>query len=313
MKAARINDRLIEAFQAVVTVGTTIAAAEVLNTSQSSISRSIHRLESITRITLFDRDKGRLVLTKEGQILYEEVEKSYIGLERIQQTARALHLKQKGHVGIVCMPVLSYGFVSDVVQAFSVKHPKVNITVESQLSPIIAELIAAQRFDIALAEFPGDPPGVISEIFANPDQVCLLPASHALAGKSIVSIQDLDGQAMVSFSPLDPIRKRMDRLFAAEKIEPYIRVETPISESVGSMVARGLGIAIINPFTALNFSDTHNVVMRRFEGAEPFVSKLWKPLHRPSSSIVESFEKTLFDCREEYLIRISEALNLPDT
>ena len=220
-------------------------------------------------------------------------------------------LKALAHVGIVCMPVLSYGFVSDVVQAFSVKHPKVNITVESQLSPIIVELISAQRFDIALAEFPSDPPGLISEIFANPDQVCLLPASHTLAAKCIVSLQDLDGQAMVSFSPLDPVRKRMDRLFAAEKIEPDIRVETPISESVGSMVARELGIAIINPFTALNFSDAHNVVMRRFEGAEAFVSKLWKPLHRPSSSIFESFEKTLFECRDKYLTRISEALDQP--
>ena len=87
-----------------------------------------------------------------------------------------------------------------------------------------------------------------------------------------------------------------------------IRIETPISESVGSMVARGLGIAIINPFTALNFSKSHDVVMRRFEGADAFVSKIWKPLHTPSSTIVDSFEKTLFDCRDEYLTEISAAL-----
>ncbi|MFT5114029.1 MAG: DNA-binding transcriptional LysR family regulator [Parasphingorhabdus sp.] len=311
--AARINDRLIEAFQAVVTVGTTTAAADVLNTSQSSISRSIHRLESVVQISLFDRNKGRLQLTREGQILYEEVDKSYIGLERIEQTARALRLKQKGHVGIVCMPVLSYGFISDVVESFTSKHPGVNITVESQLSPIIAELITAQRFDIALAEYPGDPPGVTSEIFANPDQVCLLPKSHPLAEKRIISIQDLNGQAMISFSPLDPIRKRLDKLFARNKVKPNILIETPISESVGSMVARGLGMAIINPFTALNFSNSHNVVMRKFEGAEAFESKLWRPLHRPSSSIIASFEKMLFECRDNYLSRISEALDQSGT
>lgn len=296
-----------------MTVGTATAAAEILNTSQSSISRSILRLEEITRVRLFDRVKGRLYLTQEGQILYEEVENSYVGLERIQQTANALRLKQKGHVGIVCAPVLSYGFISDAVARFSEEFPNVSVSVESRRSNVIAEMMSAQRFDLALAEYPTDPPGVRVETFVEVNMVCIFPSGHRFEDIQNVTPQDLADEALIVFTPNDPHRKRMDEVFEALSLDPFYRVETPMSETVASMVSNGLGVAVINPLTAMGFAANYKLCVRTISNAGTFSVKLWKPLHRPTSSIATSFSGYLLECRDAYLQKLDAAVNAEPT
>ena len=66
-----LNLRQIEAFKAVVENGTVSRAAEVLRISQPGVSKMIAHLEENTELTLFDRPKGRLVVTQRGMRLYE--------------------------------------------------------------------------------------------------------------------------------------------------------------------------------------------------------------------------------------------------
>ncbi len=304
--AIRINDRMVESFRAVVTVGTATAAAEILNTSQSSISRSILRLEEITQGRLFGRMKGRLLLTQEGQVLYEEVENSYIGLERIQQTATALRLKQKGHVGIICAPVLSYGFICDTVALFSKEFPAASVSVESRRPNVIAEMMSAQRYDLALAEYPSDPPGVATDTFAELDLVCIFPSGHRFENREMVLPKDLEGEPLIVFPPNDPHRKRMDEAFETLEVDPFIRVETPMSETVASMVANGVGVAVVNAFTAMSFHKNRNIGVCPISGAGKVTVRIWRPLHRPTSTVIESFIKYLYICKDTYIQDLSK-------
>jgi DNA-binding transcriptional LysR family regulator len=60
----------------------------MVHTSQSTISRLLGQLETSLRLRLFERVKGRLYPTPEGKALFAEVERSYIGLERIRERTR---------------------------------------------------------------------------------------------------------------------------------------------------------------------------------------------------------------------------------
>lgn len=60
----------------------TTKAAEILRLSQPAISKSIKELEKGLGITLFDREKGRLILTPAGKYLLEQSEE-LIERERI--------------------------------------------------------------------------------------------------------------------------------------------------------------------------------------------------------------------------------------
>lgn len=57
---------LLEQLSAFYEYGTLSAAAEHLNLAQPSLSRSMQKLESILGVTLFDRQKNRIVLNQTG-------------------------------------------------------------------------------------------------------------------------------------------------------------------------------------------------------------------------------------------------------
>ena len=61
-----LNFQQIEAFKAVMQLGTTTGAALMLNTTQPSISRRIAELQHQTGLRLFDLHHGRLRPTGEG-------------------------------------------------------------------------------------------------------------------------------------------------------------------------------------------------------------------------------------------------------
>ena len=86
----KLSHRQIDFFRAVMGTGHVTRAAELLHTSQPTVSRELARLEQVLGFALFERVKGRLKPTVRALALMEEVEQSYVGLERIAATAVAL-------------------------------------------------------------------------------------------------------------------------------------------------------------------------------------------------------------------------------
>ncbi|MBN9429531.1 MAG: LysR family transcriptional regulator, partial [Burkholderiales bacterium] len=78
--ARPLNFQQIEAFRAVVLLGTTVAAAKTLHTTQPTISRLIGQVQRATGLQLFVNGRGRLQLTREGRHLFETVQVSFQGM-----------------------------------------------------------------------------------------------------------------------------------------------------------------------------------------------------------------------------------------
>ncbi|HWQ10914.1 MAG TPA: LysR family transcriptional regulator, partial [Holophaga sp.] len=120
-----ITHRHIEVFRAVMTTGSVTAAASMLFTSQPTISRELAQLESILGFPLFDRIRGRLRPTARALVLFDEVQRAYIGLDRILATAANLKAYEQGQLSIICMPFLSHSLLPDVCRHFMDEHPGV--------------------------------------------------------------------------------------------------------------------------------------------------------------------------------------------
>jgi DNA-binding transcriptional LysR family regulator len=76
----------ISVLSAIVDSGTFAAAGEVLNMSQSGVSRAIARLEGRLGIRLLDRTTRSVRLTDEGRRFYEQVSPLLAGLEEAVAT-----------------------------------------------------------------------------------------------------------------------------------------------------------------------------------------------------------------------------------
>lgn len=285
---AKINWRHIEIFHAVMTSGNLTQAATLLQTSQPTVSRELARLERQLSLTLFERVRGRLQPTVQGLRLFEEVQRSWYGLDRIIDAAEGLRQFRQGELSVACLPVFSQSLLPPVCQTFLQRYPDVSLNIIPQESPLLEEWLSAQRYDLGITETQHAPAGTDRQALLTCDEVCVLPQHHRLAQRALLTPQDFAGENYVSLSRTDSYRQLLDALFHEQGVTRRMVMETHSAASVCAMVQAGVGISVVNPLTVLDYADS-GVVMRPFSVAVPFTVSLVRPQHRPASALVEAF------------------------
>ncbi|RRZ97066.1 LysR family transcriptional regulator [Erwinia sp. 198] len=285
---AGITLRHIEIFHAVVTTGNLTEAAAMLHTSQPTVSRELARLEKLTGLKLFDRIRGRLHPTVQGLKLFEEVQRSWYGLDRIINAAESLRQFRQGELSVACLPVFSQSLLPLLCQPFLQRYPDVSLNIIPQESPLLEEWLSAQRYDLGLTETGQTPVGTQRSVIFTGNEVCVLPQDDALAEKSCLTPQDFAGRNFISLSQTDSYRQLLDQLFSEQGVQRRMVMETHSAASVCAMVRAGVGVSIVNPLTALDYAGS-GVAIRRFSIAVPFTVSLIRPQHRPGSALVDAF------------------------
>ena len=308
---AAVNLRHIEIFHAVMTAGNLTEAARLLHTSQPTVSRELARFEKVLGLTLFERTRGRLHPTVQGLRLFEEVQRSWYGLDRIVSAAESLREFRQGELSIVCLPVFSQSLLPVLIQPFLARYPDVSLNIVPQESPLLEEWLSAQRHDLGLTETLHTPAGTERTELFSLDEVCVLPPGHPLAEKSVLTPQDFQGENYISLSRTDSYRQLLDALFNERNVKRRMVVETHSAASVCAMVRAGAGLSIVNPFTALDYAAS-GVVVRRFSISVPFTVSLVRPIHRPASALVEAFSHHL-QTRHHLLVTALEQILGPVT
>lgn len=280
----RITHRHIEVFRAVMTAGSATGAADLLHSSQPTVSRELARLESLLGYALFERVQGRLRPNARALALWDEVQRSWQGLERVVDRAVALGRSGAVQLSVLCLPALAHallpGAAARLMQSHPEAHSTTRVSVTPQESPLLEEWMSAQRFDLGLCEQTTAPPGTRAEVLLTLDEVAVLPAGHALAHQPVLDLADFAGEFFVSLSAEDPYRRLIDARFAEAGVERTLRVETHSAAAVCAMVEQGLGIAIVNPVTALAAA-SERLVLRRLAFSIPFSVTALLPLYRP--------------------------------
>lgn len=287
-----ITLRHIEIFRAVITAGNLTEAAALLHTSQPTISRELARFEKLIDLQLFVRSRGRLHPTVQGLRLFEEVQRSWYGLDRILNAAESLREFRQGELSIACLPVFSQSFLPKLLQPFLARYPDLSLNIIPQESPLLEEWLSAQRHDLGLTENTLTPAGTERQTLLTLNEVCVLPAGHRLATQKVLTPQDFAAENFISLSPTDSYRQLLDSLFQEFNIKRRMVVETHSAASVCAMVKAGVGISIVNPLTALDYQG-QGLVVRRFSETVPFTVSLIRPLHRPASALVDAFSEHL--------------------
>ncbi|MGG2142540.1 LysR family transcriptional regulator [Symbiopectobacterium sp. RP] len=282
-----ISLRHIEIFHAVMTTGNLTEAAALLNTSQPTVSRELARFEHLVQMPLFERVRGRLHPTAQGLQLFEEVQRSYYGLDRIINAAHDIRRFEQAQLSIACLPVFSQSLLPNICKPLLDSYPSLSLHVIPQESPLLEEWLSAQRHDLGLTENSVTPAGTERHTLLTLNEVCVLPTQHRLGARQILTPEDFRHERFISLSSSDSYRQLLDKLFDSAGIARDMVLETHSAASVCAMVRAGVGISIVNPLTALDYAAS-GVVVRPFSIAVPFTVSMIRPLHRPASALVDT-------------------------
>jgi DNA-binding transcriptional LysR family regulator len=288
--------RDLEIYSAVMRVGNVSRAAELLRTSQPSVSRAIAALEHACGFDLFDRIRGRLLPTREGRLFYAEVERSFSGLEQLRQTARSIREVGGGTVRVASLSALGGSIAVKTTALFLRLHPNARVSLQIHNSAVVRDLVASGQVDIGLAADEISTAGIEHQSFATPRAICLVPVGHRLATRRKLAPKDLHDERFVALAPHDTARLALDQLLHDAGSLPKIVAETPFSSTIASLVAEGAGIGLVNPLSLLHpLPDTVRIVA--FEPGVFFKALLLRPAGAESSRLVSAYVATLFKVR----------------
>jgi DNA-binding transcriptional LysR family regulator len=299
----QLTHRQIEVFRTVMATGHVTRAAERLGSSQPTVSREIARLERVLGLALFERVRGRLQPTVRAQALLEEVQRSYIGLDRIAAAALGLRDFADGRLAVACLPALAHALLPDAARRFMAGHPRAGLAVTPQESPLLEQWLTEQRFDLGLVEARQAPPATRLEPLLQADEVVVLPAGHALLTRRVLTPRQFEGEAFVSLAPADPYRQAVDALFAEHGVARRLSVEAASAVSVCALVRQGLGVAIVNPLTALELAGP-GLHIRPLSVGIAFHVGLVVPELRAPSPLLDAFRQALFSAASALQTRL---------
>ena len=305
-----LTHRQIDVFRAVMVTGHVTRAADRLGSSQPTVSRELARLESSVGLQLFERVRGRLHPTVRAQALLAEVERSYIGLERIAATALSLRDFAQGRLSLGCLPALSHALLPIAARHFMASHPQAGLSITPQESPLLEQWLSEQRFDLGLTETRDAPHATTLMPLLQADEVAVLPAGHALLGKRLLRPRDFEGAAFISLAPADTYRQAVDAMFARHAVARQMALDTASAVSVCALVRQGLGVAIVNPLTALEMAGPA-LHIRPLSVAIPFHVGLVRPELRAASPLTAAFIKSLEVAASELRSRLKQLRREP--
>ncbi|MGL4813429.1 MAG: LysR substrate-binding domain-containing protein [Beijerinckiaceae bacterium] len=282
------NIRQIEAFRCLMVTGSMTMAARMMGVTQPAISRLLKDLQADLELTLFEKRGTGVVPTAEATALYADVERSFVGLDRIRAAAEEIRTRRSGSLRIAALPALANGFLPRFSGHFLASRPQLDLGLFGVISPLVIDWVVNRQCDIGFAEMPIANPGLDTAMMPVLSRVAVLPEGHRLTRKSVLTPKDFEGENFISLKHGSGSRYRIDSIFSERGVNRVMRVETHLSEIMCGLVSSGFGVAICDPFTAAEFA-SRGVVTRPFRPSIPFEFGVLHPPGPKPSAIAQTF------------------------
>ena len=196
-------------------------------------------------------------------------------------------LTDSGLIRIIATMPMVQRLVPEALRVFHEQMPQIRISVKTIVKRELREWLDGQQFDVGLATLPVDYPAANIMPLASLNCACVLPPEHRLKNAEVVNAEDLAHEPFISIIPDTVLRRRVDRVFDQLGVQRRLMIETQSGAAICDMVAAGLGVSVVEVFTASAFADK-DVIVKPFRPAINLQFGLLLPVQRPQSHAVEA-------------------------
>lgn len=222
-------------------------AAKALHTSQPGVSKAIIELEEELGIDIFARHGKRLKrITEPGQHVLKSIELIMREIGNLKRIGEQYSAQDSGTLSIATTHTQARYVLPEPVAKLRAAYPKVNLSLHQGTPDQVARMLIDEVAEI----------GIATESLSNYDELVtlpcyewqhmlVLPASHPLATKERLTLEDIAAEPLVTYHPTFTGRTRIDHAFAQRKLEPRIALEAIDSDVITTYVKLGMGIGIV--------------------------------------------------------------------
>ncbi|WP_240437503.1 LysR family transcriptional regulator [Sciscionella marina] len=254
-------------FVAAASTGSMTAAAIDLRIAQSAVSTAVGGLERSLGVQLFIRQHARgLSLTGAGHRLHVAAQE-LLGLAAgLEETARGLAVAATGDIAFGCFVTLAPFVMPQILRWCAERHPRLNLNARELDTPEITAELQEGRIEIALMYDLALGTGIERHRIGSVPPYVIVAPDHRLAKAPGIHLSELQDESMVMLD-IPHSAEYFAGLMRAAGVQPKVQHRSTSYETVRSLVAQGLGYAVLNqrPTFATTYSGESVVSLPLFD------------------------------------------------
>ncbi|WP_423801329.1 LysR family transcriptional regulator [Neobacillus sp. SAB-20_R2A] len=230
------------AFVKAVELGSFTKAAEILDYSQSGISRMINDLEKEWGISLFERGRAGINLTSDGLKLLPQLKRICNEYEILMRQIEELNNMESGMIRIGTFSSVASHWLPNIIKIFKKDYPMIDFEFLLGDYTEIESWILNGRVDFGFLRLPTK--AELETIFLEQDRLLVvIPQNHPFANCEKFPINGLLNSPFMLLEK--GAKAEISEIFVRHQISPQVNFTTWDDYAIMSMVENGLGISIL--------------------------------------------------------------------
>lgn len=221
-------------------------AARRLNMTQPPLSRQIRLLEDYLGARLFDRTAKSVTLTPAGRTFLPQAQSLLNHANEAESSIRQT-TQTEGTVRLAFFGLAAFRLLPRIMARATQQYPRIALDLREMNAVSQINAFAFGELDLGIVRpMTPPPPALTMDTILRERLLVALPHGHALTRTQTIRLSDLNNQPFIAYSTEAPYLHQLQRaLFTAHQIHPVEQHRLAHSPALLSLVAIGLGIAVI--------------------------------------------------------------------
>jgi DNA-binding transcriptional LysR family regulator len=275
--------RYIELFHAVLTTGSLTGAAKLLNISQPAASKALQHAEDKLGFALFSRVRGRLQPTPQAMLLRDRIEKIIQDVHELQRLTTNMGQPGSSPLRVTCTPTLAQVLLPAAIVLLRKAFPEAVIELSTQHSAAMCESLTLRDTDIGLTLQDTGHQNLRQKVLCRGQVIVIAPPAWWPEAELAqpLPISALAGQPLIGITVRDALGSMLQSHLSQVEPAPRTAVSVQTYQLAQALVAKGEGLALVDPFTA-RCGGAYSVQMRPLR---PQLDVVLYAMHRPDSPL----------------------------
>jgi LysR family cys regulon transcriptional activator len=223
------------------------AAAQKLHTSQPGVSKQIKLLEDELGFQIFVREGRNLTrITPAGQQVIERALRILQEAQSIRDLSTELRDEGRGSLSIGTTHTQARYVLPDVIREFRGRYPNVRLNLHQGTSEQIAEMVAHDRIDCAIATGSQQ---LFADLTLLPcyrwHRTVVVPRDHPLASAGRLTLKALGAYPIITYTFSFAGPSSLQEAFAKTGLTPNVAITARDADVIITYVRLGLGVGIV--------------------------------------------------------------------
>lgn len=236
-------------FKKVVEAGGFTKAGDELGMTQSAVSHAIHALEVDLGFILINRSRGRIMLTREGQMLIDYVYALVAAEDRLLNQINSIKQIETGTIRIGSFTSASSRLLPNILSAFDKAFPEVQVEIIEDGYDALKRALEEGIVDVTFLESQYVEPQHYVLPYFKDEIIAIVPSQYNLSQQEDFDISMIECYPFIM--PDNDADTFLHRLFDRYHVRPHLKYKVLLMSTVFSMVEKGLGMSVV-PESTLN-------------------------------------------------------------